>query len=483
MNLASTGGSPPDAQPRGGFEGPRPDPLRIPGRGASRLASLYIGALALLAAVLVPVVVALQPRPELALGWWAGGASVLALGIWRRRRIWVAAGMLLMWGLVFICAATQLTEFGAPPGRVWGLRGLALLAALLGWTFLLKPPGWLWRGFLAAGLVTSAVLAIVWVMSPRVGRTVSYYWLAVDSTDRLYAAETDLGVIWVFDANGARSNLWPRRGVPGQPGPGLQPSGFGSELLQHAQSAQGAAGLTDASLAFCGLAVDAQDQLYMVDAGLREVRRFSPDGQLAGAWKLPDSFAPARGCVAAGAARIFVGDSRGIIHVFNTDGALLAQWSRPLTPRALAVGPEGLWVLQQTDIAILDVRDGSTRRTVPLPKPTQGLAAPYQTLLLTRGGEFLVTDANLATLRRFAADGHELAPLGRAASAAGQFAGAGGWPGEVAEPTGVAEDSQRRIYLADGAFRAIQRFRPDGVVDAVYAVPESEANEMRRPFP
>ena len=470
MKVAPAGGSPWNPRPRGGFE--------------ARLPSLYLGALALLAAVLVPVVVALQPRPELALGWWAGGAIVLALGIWRKRRMWVVAGMLILWGLVCACVATQLTEFGASPGRVWGLRGLSLLAALLEWVFLLKAPAFLWRGVLAAGLVTSATLAIVWVMSPPVGRTVSYYWLAADSTDRLYAAETDLGVIWVFDANGTRSNLWPRRGVPGQPGPGLQPSGFGSELLRPAApNAQSAAGLTDANLAFCGLAVDAQDQLYMVDTGLREVRHFSPDGQLAAAWKLPDSFAPARGCIAAGAARVFVGDSRGIIHVYHADGSLLAQWSRPLSPRGLAVGPEGLWVLQQTDIAILDVQDGSTRRTVPLPKPAQGLAAPYQTLLLTRGGEFLLSDANLSKVRRFAADGHELAPLGRAASSPGQFAGAGGWPGEVADPTGVAEDSEHHIYLADGAFRAIQRFRPDGVVDAVYAVPESEANEMRRPFP
>ena len=148
----------------------------------------------------------------------------------------------------------------------------------------------------------------------------------------------------------------------GRPGPGLQPSGFGSELLQPvAQSAQNASGLTDANLTFCGLAVDAQDQLYMVDAGLNEVRRFSPDGQLTAAWKLPDYFGPARGCIAAGAGRVFVGDARNVIHVYGSNGTVQADWTRPQSPRGLAVGADGLWVLQPNDIAVLDVQDGNLR--------------------------------------------------------------------------------------------------------------------------
>jgi hypothetical protein len=451
---------------------------------ARHLPALYLGTLSLLAAIYVPPVFALQAREEIALGWWTCGAGILTLGAWRTRRLWAVVGIVTLWALVCVCIVTQLAEFGAPPGRIWGQRGLGLTAALLAWMVLLRPPALLWRGSVAAGLVTGAVLVFAWLMSPPVGRTVSFSWLAVDSTNRLYAAETDLGVIWVFDADGTRSNLWPRRAVPGQPGPGLQPAGFGSELLQPVtQSPANNSGLTDANLTFCGIAVDAQDQLYMVDAGLHEVRRFTRDGQLADAWKLPDYYGPARGCVAAGGGRVFVSDGRNVIHVFGADGSSQAHWSRPQTPRGLALGSEGLWVLQQTDIAILDVADGSTRRTQPLSKPAQGLAAPYQALVFTRGGGFLVSDANLAQVRRFAADGSEQAPLGKAATWAGQFAGAGGWPGEFAAPSGAAEDMQGRIYVADSAFRVIQRFGADGVVDAVYSVPESEANDMRRPFP
>ena len=106
------------------------------GIAARRKGALYLGALALAAALFVPVVRDLQPQPVLALGWWVIGALCLAAGIWRKRVAWAVAGSLLLWGLAAACAATQLTEFGAPAGRVWGLRGLALTAALLEWVFL-----------------------------------------------------------------------------------------------------------------------------------------------------------------------------------------------------------------------------------------------------------------------------------------------------------------------------------------------------------
>ena len=44
-----------------------------------------------------------------------------------------------------------------------------------------------------------------------------------------------------------------------------------------------------------------------------------------------------------------------------------------------------------------------------------------------------------------------------------------------ASGTGLAEDRQGRIYAVDYAYRVIERFRPDGQIDAVWSVPVDQA--------
>jgi sugar lactone lactonase YvrE len=131
-------------------------------------------------------------------------------------------------------------------------------------------------------------------------------------------------------------------------------------------------------------------------------------------------------------------------------------------------------------VRALQYPTGNIVREWALPKPTTGRATPYQALTTTSNGELLVTDLNQNQVRRFAVDGKELQPLGRSGDWPGQFLGAGGLPGDLAEPSALAEDRQHRIYVSDSAYRVVQRFRPDGRVDAVIAVPEDEATEMRR---
>jgi sugar lactone lactonase YvrE len=59
----------------------------------------------------------------------------------------------------------------------------------------------------------------------------------------------------------------------------------------------------------------------------------------------------------------------------------------------------------------------------------------------------------------------------------------GVWPGQFQGLGGLAQDAQGRIYVADWLSRVIQRFTPDGEIDALWwaarpfpenAVPEGE---------
>ena len=441
-------------------------------------AALFLSALALIVALCAPLAVELHPQPALSLGLWALGVVLTALGLHGPRLLY-AVGALILWAVLCACLFTQVTPFSLPPGSLWGPRGLLLTSALLLWLWLHGPSDWLWRGAAATGIATLYVLVMLIITAPPIGRTVSFTWLAADSRGRLYATESDLGVIWAFDPDGSRGNLWPRRAALGKTGPGFVPSGFGAELLQvQGANGQARARLADANLTFCGLAVDAQDRVYMLDPDLRQVRQFTRDGELRGAWPLPSSYTPARGCLAADETRVYVGDSQAIIHVFGQDGQPVAQWKQRQTPRGLMVSSEGLLVLGAQSIDVLQLPGGTLLGTRPLPALGQGIGAPYQSLLMRSNGELLVSDANAGRLRRFGPDGKEMLPIGLAASWPGQFAGPGGMPGELAEPVGLAEDRQRRLYVADTAFRIIQRFT-GGAVDAVIAVPEQEATEMR----
>ena len=85
-----------------------------------------------------------------------------------------------------------------------------------------------------------------------------------------------------------------------------------------------------------------------------------------------------------------------------------------------------------------------------------------------------------AQVRRLAPGQGAGAPLGTPGDWPGHVAGAGGWPGELASPAGLTEDAAGRVYVSDILYRVIQRFAPDGRVDAVWSAPEDEAADLAR---
>ena len=102
-----------------------------------------------------------------------------------------------------------------------------------------------------------------------------------------------------------------------------------------------------------------------------------------------------------------------------------------------------------------------------LPAPTGDLQVPYQAIGVRANGEVLITDLGTSQIRRYTLQGQALPSLGAP----------GGWPGQFAGLGGLAADPQGHIYATDTAYRVIQRFGPDGQVNAVWLAPEDEAGE------
>ena len=103
----------------------------------------------------------------------------------------------------------------------------------------------------------------------------------------------------------------------------------------------------------------------------------------------------------------------------------------------------------------IDVQTGKIVTTT-LPPPTADLQIP---MLVTRKGDIVVTNHGAGKLVRVdPASGKVLGSIGEP----------GSWPGQFGDVGGLAEDASGRIYAADYRHRVIQRFDPNGKIDAVW---------------
>jgi sugar lactone lactonase YvrE len=423
---------------------------------------LLVG-LAVIVAIIDPIVIDLQHHMEVSLVILAAGVGLLWWGLTRERRAAVWTGAAILWAGIIAGIATQIAPLGVAAGTVWAPRGALLVAALLGWLLVRELPRALWRGVLALAVPTLAVLAWLWWTAPAFARAAQVYWLATDSRGNVYASDDTDGVVWRFDSSGhVLGKLWPRWAKPpGTPGPGYGPAGISSTLLEpFARRTAVPIGPIVRHFSFCGIAIGPDDGLYTVDLDTLQILHFDRDGQLRHSWPLPAGYVPAQGCIAADSRHLYLADLRSSIHVYDFTGHEQTQWPVTQTPHGLAPTPDGrLLVLHERSISFLQPPTGQVVREWTLPPSSGVLLAAYQTVTVRHNGEVLITDYNANMIVRYAADGTPLPAWG----------GPGTQPGQFAAPAGITEGPQGQIYAADSTNHAIQRFQGDGQVDLVWS--------------
>jgi hypothetical protein len=435
---------------------------------------LLVG-LAGIVAFIDPIVIEYRPRLELTVAVLAAGLGALAFGYTRNRPAARWAGTAILWAGIIAGILSQIAALGTAPGAVWGPRGMLLLVAVLGWMLFLDLPAWIWRGALAAALPTLAVCAWLWNTAPPVLLSANNFWVAVNSQGTVYGADIERGLIWVFAPDGhVRGKIWPayapKAGTPG-PGHGIQPAGINQMMLVNLTPGPNLPPVPP-EFFLCGLATDLQDRLYVVDLAQSRLLQLDAEGRLVSTWPLPDSYLPASTCVATDATRVYLADRRG----FNTlnDQAGTQQAQRPLEdgPRGMTTLPgDRLAILGQKSIEIRQVPEGTVVQTLALPGVEGSIQTPYQSIAGTPGGDLLIShiaqDQDVIELLRYRSDGTPLGPLGQKGGLPGQFSGLGG----------IAVDRAGRIYVTDFAQRLIQRFSPDGQIEAVWSARQDEIGE------
>ncbi|HUS13441.1 MAG TPA: hypothetical protein VM536_00290, partial [Chloroflexia bacterium] len=442
-------------------------------KGEAQLYSwvLLVG-LAAIVAFIDPIILDLRPRFDISLIGVAAGLGLLGLGALRGWPIVRWAGVTGLWAVIAAGIVTQIVPLGVAPGIVWAPRGALLLVAFIGWLLFRELPGWGRQAIFAVAVPTLAILGWMWISVPVILRTASVYWMGVDSRGTLYASDSDAGIVWVFNADDTvRGKLWPRRGLdPRTPGPGIQPAGIRTELTGLVQVTPTPGGPSEREFYPCGLAIAADDSVYLVDPSLRRLLRFDRDAQLRAIWNLPENYQPASGCLALDADHLYVGDGSGqAIYVYDYNGQLQTTWKLDEMPRGLSMMHDGrLAILYTARIEFRQYPAPNPVGDLQLPAASNPLEAPYETMLGLRTGDLLVSNVAAGEVLRYGPDGSRRPAIGTP----------GRGPGQLSGPAGMAEDRQGRLLVSDFQLRVIQRFTADGRPQAVLQVFQDEVGEI-----
>jgi DNA-binding beta-propeller fold protein YncE len=440
------------------------------------LPAIFLGAAALVLAVIDPIYIGYKPQTFLTLLLAGLGAGALGYGAYRRDMRFYFGATVYLFVLLAWSLATQPVQLGVPLASVLPFR-LVLFALVLGaWVFLMRPPMWARRAIafvgvpvlLVTGLVSGPVVAAQLQGLPLPRVAFSPYWVAVNSQGTVYATNADGNAIWVFAPGGGLvGTIWPATAQgPGQPGPGILPAVQPTPIIRPYDPFNtlppppaNAPGPQYPTVLFCGLAVDPDDNLLLVNNATQKLEKYNAKGDLLVQWPLPPLFDGSKGCIAADATYIYIASRFGSVYVLDRQANVLLEVKLEYQPFGLSPDGKGaLLVLGPFQMDRINPETGG-RTPVDLPPPTGQLRIPYQALLVTRAGQLLATDvATNRVLRLSLQGGQILGSIGEAGFYPGQFQGLGG----------LAEDREGRIYVADWQNGAVQRFTARGELDRVY---------------
>jgi hypothetical protein len=444
------------------------------------LPSVYVSAAAMILAIITPIHIQFQPR-QLESVLATGMAVIVVLLATLRRNLpllFASVGALLLVAAAGV--VTQPSVLTVPVVAIWPLRMSLVLLIALPWAFLMQPRSLLRRALVAIAVPT--FLAILLWGGPATGATLlgwrvplpqrnfSPFWIAAGGGGTVYATDARGGLVWVFDESGnPKGTIRPSNApaVP-TPGPGIIPVGIEEEInlsgmglvpTPTPRNAIGTLGFPSSYFEFCGIASDLMDNLYTVDTvdpdGYK-LLRFDHDGLITARWTVPEGYEPSNSCLAIDQDHIYLSDRTGKIYVLDYNGHAQKTLDLHAMPFAIsAIGDDKLTVITPNLLTHFTVSSGAVI-TVTLPAPQDKLQTP---MLVRRNGETLVTNHETREIVRV---------NGTTGKVLGILGGPGFLPGQFGDIGGLAEDAQGRLYVTDYQHRVIQRFTPDGRIDAVW---------------
>jgi DNA-binding beta-propeller fold protein YncE len=215
----------------------------------------------------------------------------------------------------------------------------------------------------------------------------------------------------------------------------------------------------------CGMAVDAQDNLYTVDAHdpvSPKLLRFDRDGIITARYELPETYAqgffPGPNCLEVDDRHIYLSTFIGKLLIMDRQAHLQHSVALPERPIDFTISGDGeLLVLGSAYLERVQVETGNVV-TATLPLLPQHQRIPYGAIVADGEHGVLVTDLASKQILRIDLSTNEIV---------GSFGSAGYEPGQFIAPAGMGVDRQGRIYVADVQHRVIERFTAEGKIESL----------------
>jgi DNA-binding beta-propeller fold protein YncE/tetratricopeptide (TPR) repeat protein len=216
-----------------------------------------------------------------------------------------------------------------------------------------------------------------------------------------------------------------------------------------------------------GIAVDARGNIYVADTGNFKVKKFDPQNKLVGsagtAGDGPGQFREAVGVVVGQEDRIWVLDAgKNTVQLFSTErdtNALLTQaspipsveFSKELRDEAAVIAiNKRPWGVVEDSLVALGIFGG---RAIGSRGSEPGLFKNPRGMAVDRQGNFWVTDTGNDRIQKVSIEGNLLQVIGKSGSGEGEFR----------EPSGIAISPKGNLCIADTGNSRVQVFSPKGV--------------------
>ena len=259
------------------------------------------------------------------------------------------------------------------------------------------------------------------------------YGIATDSQGRIYAADTELGTVFVIDAEA--------RVVEQRKGDSRAPMALP-----------------------VGVAVDSQDRLFVSDAQLHSITSFSPTGQVIARFGTASLGRPGGIAIDQQRSRLYVADAKqGQIAVFDTKttefrGYFGTPSKTGKTEDGTFFGPTNVAIDRQGAIYVADTLncrvqvlspEGKFLRAFGVQGDRPGEFIRPKGIAVDSEGHVYVADAEFNNFQVFSPEGEPLLAVGELGSARGQFA----------LIAGLYIDIKDRIYTSEMFIGRIQVFQ------------------------
>jgi DNA-binding beta-propeller fold protein YncE len=279
------------------------------------------------------------------------------------------------------------------------------------------------------------------------------YGVAVDSKGRIFATDSILSVVFVFDLE--------------------------KKVIAYRGDKAPAALRKPA-----GVAIDAQDRLFVADAEAHNLTVFNPDGEVLSIFGADDLARPSGVAIDAPLNRLYVADTKARrVAIYDLGDFKLLGWigtslfesaagvdpdKQLASPTALAVDGDGLLYVVDTflnRVVVFDPDGEFVRRFGDIGQGPGRFMRP-RGVAIDRDGHVYVTDAMAHLFQVLTPEGRALLPVGKLGFQIGDFA----------VPAAIAIDRFDRIVVADQNNRRIQVFRYIPDAEATRSVPPAAAS-------